>query len=206
MKNIFKFMGVALVAGCLVFAACKKDDNDSEGTTPTPQPQPSTPTLTVKFGSTDQYNGIGQAVVNQGYVISRIYKEVGSLPYTDICFNGSATGALQASQVTTIVNEGTDSAYVSPTAQYDNENIGFIEYGENTQIPLSGNYYGDWLMKEGTLTVTSFDATSLTGTMTLNAQMFDFLGWLQGYYEYDEADVRTLIVNCSNYQFASMQQ
>ena len=50
MKNMFKLMGVALLAGAMLFTACKKDKEDS-GTTPV-----STATVTVNFNGSEWSN------------------------------------------------------------------------------------------------------------------------------------------------------
>ena len=47
MKNIFKMMGVALLAGAMLFTACKKDEETTNNGNVTP-----TPAIAVTFGGT----------------------------------------------------------------------------------------------------------------------------------------------------------
>ena len=70
MKNIFKLMGVALIAGSMLFVACKKDENndDQNNNNNNNQPVNNDPTVSVKWNDAEQTIGYQSASSIQGIV------------------------------------------------------------------------------------------------------------------------------------------
>ena len=54
MKNIFKFMGIALMACSLTFVSCNRDDDDDTNTPVNPNPQPGGASIAVTWDGAAQ--------------------------------------------------------------------------------------------------------------------------------------------------------
>ena len=77
MKNMFKLMGIALLAGAMLFTACKKDEEDDTNTNTNNTPAETTPAVSVVFGTTTWTSNDTMeyvATANEGIVEFSIYK------------------------------------------------------------------------------------------------------------------------------------
>ena len=158
MKNMFKMMGVALLAGAMLFTACKKDKEDTT-TNNTP------PVATIADGATVNFDGatwtsnIASAITQNNMLQITAYKEQGRYP---------------GIQVKTTAEEGS----IEGTTAGNSIDYGLAFTPENTFV----NYYaveavetyGDWEPLTYTIKVTKFDATNFKLTAEVNAQMFDY--------------------------------
>ncbi len=167
MKNIFKFMSMALVASALMVACGDKDDENTD-TTPTPEP----PTIAEGFNVT--FDGNAWTPTTQNIRASEQYQAMLIMGYT---------GDNQMPMVDMMtyqygVSEGSGTASEQGYTG-DNDAIYSLDYYDQGALfsvdseTGETSYYGDWWIKEGTFSVTAFDATNLTMTATCNATMFD---------------------------------
>lgn len=202
MKNIFKFLGIAVFA-CGMMVSCGKE-NTEEGTDTTPVTPPApTSSITVTFGS-DSWEGT-YALLYTGYVSdynlieNRLFKTEGQLPYVDLV--GSCIPGTYSAEITTSTQyPGTDSSYTYSNGTGSND-IYNLTVGNQTQVPASsGGYTGDWHILNANLNMKAFDLNTLTLSYELTAQMYDYYSWAYAIVnDVEDAEVRDLSVNVSNY-------
>ena len=80
----------------------------------------------------------------------------------------------------------------------DSEDFYYIEYYKDTRLTDGNYYYGDWWIKNGTVKVTAFDATSLKMTANVNATMFDAHAALVEQQGVDAAATAPMVVDMNN--------
>lgn len=206
MKNIFKFMSMALVASALMVACGDKDDENTDTTT-TPQ---QTASLTVKFGTLEYTPASHEAYTSNydQYGIVEFYggQNENSYPFFDMMFDVASTGTKTFEAQTGTQYEGTDSAYVyytRPNATWQETGIYGIDYYEKEGIQLSQqDIRGDWEAVSATINVTGFDLNTLVTSFTLNATMFDYYSWMYGIVnDATDCDTKDLTITAANFAF-----
>ncbi len=199
MKNIFKFMGLALVAGSLLFTACKKDENDTTDTTPA-EPQ-TTANVTFK-GQTWEVGATNtntQYVEQYGIMYERLYKVQQQLPYVDIMH--SVQPGTYTSEAIIETNEEEGYTYVDSYTGMQDMGLYAVEYGEQQQVQGSQSASGDWGLLNGSLKLTAFEISSLTASMELTATMYDFYSWAYALVDnVEDAETADLSVVLNNYK------
>jgi hypothetical protein len=151
MKNIFKVMGVALLACSMIMVSCKKDDdknnNVAEG-------------VNVTFDGQNWTASSIQSVLYSDYGVIDIYaaQTQGSMPIFDNAWGSTEVGT------------------VSSTADAQgglSDGHNWVEYYEETYLQdNNGAYYGDWWAKQATTEITAIDLTALTVSAKMNGTMF----------------------------------
>lgn len=181
MKNIFKFMGVALLACSLVMVSCKKDDENGSdsttpGTDPQPQPQPSTVVITwggqtvnnlpVKEGKiadiSSQYTVGGQTLPSNSLVVFQHVAATG-ISGEDYVAPIFYTGAIKVSGLANTQAQIPDGFYLP-------EQIGIEANGVLDENEESWSVYS--LNSEATFG--TFDATRNTFSFSVNLKMFNY--------------------------------
>lgn len=207
MKNIFKFMGIALMAGALMVACNPDPDPEPEPDTTPVNPQPVTPSINVTFGTATWSAGVAQvSTANHAqYSIEEFYiaKEAQSYPFIDMLITSvPGTYTIEAEHGTQY--EGTDSSYTYWAWPQSMEVYSF-DYYEAQYVSVGQSYYGDWRPYRVVLNMGSFDLNTLTASFTINANMYDFYSW---YYmvvnDVEEADTKDLSIVVNNFVFAPM--
>ncbi len=158
MKNIFKFMGVALMACSLIMVSCKKDDEKS-----------SEPSLTISWDGANQnlgYNRSITAPVNEAvdvYLLSAAkgLDEEGYIefPEFDVYFVAGAPEGSTEKAIYLSAQAGLQSNFTTTV---------YIDHPYQTQ---SGGYTGDWQLYalNSEPTYSDFDATA--HSFSCNASM-----------------------------------
>ena len=156
MKNMFKMMGVALLAGAMLFTACKKDKEDTT-------PAATTPTIadgvTVNFGGAAWTGGTATAIVQNGHVQISAYQTQGQFPGMQVRTNaqeGTVNGTVTEDNYDLVWTPAQEEAYVYYCATERTDNL------------------GDWLPLTYTVNITKYDATNFKLTAEVTAQMFDY--------------------------------
>ncbi|MBQ3788722.1 MAG: hypothetical protein II849_07965 [Bacteroidales bacterium] len=176
MKNIFKFMGIALMACSLTMVSCNKDKDDDTNTPDNPNPQPGGASIAVTWdGAAQDIQFISATIDNESLDGAPVYmieaaKGLSNDNYVFPAFityfiNGSGDNFGHASEFRITGQDGTQrngNAYF-PTEAYIN---GGIE--------VDGNTYGDWQLENRTINSESFDATALTINANMDFVMYDF--------------------------------
>ncbi len=208
MKNIFKFMGIALMACSLTMVSCSKDDEKSDnnggnggngGTTTEASAQ-------VTFGSTTWDAATGTMntdfVERYGVTINRLYKVDRQLPYVDFAITTTPGSYSAAASIQDAVDqEGNPQGYTY-SAGLQSQDIAIVEYGNQTQVQTNDGYVGDWDCLNATLNLTACDLNAKTLSCTLNAEMYDFYSWMNGIVDnVEDADVENLTVTVNNFKF-----
>lgn len=179
MKNIFKFMGLALIAGSLMFTACKKDDDTDNNDTTNQTPSKGSYTIT--------WNGQAQT----GLTVSETQ-------ITDVTanFNGVPAGG-KLNYFQHVAAAGTqDQEYVAPIYAagifqvsgcsgvnipdgcYAPEDIvNSSNYSALEVIDAEENLWAVQEVKDGT-GFTAFDATTNAVTGKLDIELYDYYEWM----------------------------
>ncbi|MBR1549346.1 MAG: hypothetical protein IJ634_01765 [Bacteroidales bacterium] len=191
MKNIFKFMGIALMA-CSLTVACGDKDNENDNEGGEGGGNTTTTSVSVNFNGQNQgtMNSI-QAAYNANYAVCvfDFFAEAQTFPGVEIYLNSSANGQSTATYDVSSMNlTGGDCA--------------ICEFYESTSLrDGDGLTYGDWWAAEANSNVTAMDLTNLKASFTVNATMF----WaLEAYVEeagqvgYDAATRAPMTVAASN--------
>lgn len=213
MKNIFKMMGIALLACSMIMVSCKKDDeNTSEGGG---QGGQTAGTLKVTFGNAVWTPSVSQVVTNYvaqyGLGEFLLMKESESMPMVDMMI--SVTPGSYTQEATLGQAEPSDE-YPEGYNYYSwpqNMEIYGLDYYESTAIPYqtqSGGtgYMGDWQPKRVSLTATSFDANTLKATLNLSATMYDYYSWNADIItNASDCDEQQLNIVANDYQFTLYQ-
>ena len=175
MKNIFKFMGIALMACSLTFVSCNKDDDDTN--TPNTPDTPDTPeagSYTLKLNNQSY---------NWGYVDAKAYESNGQW----------GMSAFQAA--VSMSNENVEFPYFF-TVFYAGQNnqtgenlMALCDFFQNAQYATelyyqtalddgNGGMMGDYQLDNITnYDFGTFDATNHTITCSYSLVMYDYMGW-----------------------------
>ena len=175
MKNIFKLMGIALIAGGMMFA-CNKTDEDTN--TPE-QPQEPASVITVQFGDNTW---------TPAQVEGELYADE---DYLDITLYGDTSDATKPICV----------GELGLTVMTYDDTVNSFGYAQNQSdfVPYNGNTYWGWVTNttyDGSQTVTAVDLNKKRISATGVYQMMnfqDYLGYVQGTVA--AADVRTAMLN-----------
>lgn len=163
MKNIFKIMGLALIAGSLMFTACKKDETDTNNDTTNNNQNPETyvasvaATLDGTALDVNEYKFMGE---NNGTYIPLIAKRFEG---NNFYFPGFYL-------------------YITGTSKEDVA-IEDIDLYNETYLTMDGYSYGDWQLEEvSNVECTVFDATTMRFSANVAATMYS-LSDLADFYE-----------------------
>jgi len=203
MKNIFKFMGIALMACSLTMVSCNKDKDDEGGST-------AANTATVNFGGNEWEATVGQAstanYAQYGIVQYMLFKTEGNYPAVNLMISGNP-GSYSA---TSEVGEAEPNDYYPNGYNYYNWGGGYdlyrVDYLNSGAVQTQQGVRGDWAAKSAELTVSAFDANSMTASFNLTAVMYDFAGWYNGNFDdATDAEEKNLTVNVNEYTFTAAQ-
>jgi hypothetical protein len=153
MKNIFKLMGLAMMASAL-FVACGDDEEETDTVAEG---------IKVTFKNTTWNGNVNQSSYNADYNLVHFAaaEAAQELPMFDEGFLSSEAGTVTESA-------GANGSF----GQESTHN--WVEYYENTYLTdNNNNYYGDWWAEQATTTITSIDLTALTVSAKMNGTMFD---------------------------------
>lgn len=211
MKNIFKIMGIAVLA-CGMMVACSKpeeDNNNNNNNNGGNNNQQQDPYAKVTFGTTEWNAGVAQIYTanyqNFGVNEYILYKEAQAYPFLDAMISGQA-GTYQHEATLGQNTEGGYSYYAWQTGESVSEQylpLYSINYFETQQV----NQKGDWQPVSANLTVTNYDATTLTATFKLTATMYDYYSWAADLVtNAEDADTKNLEVNVYNYVFTEISK
>ena len=203
MKNIFKLMGIAVLA-CGMMVACNKPENEDPNNPDTPD-TPDTPTVPLKvtFGNSEYvpaeayvYTGNYEEFKLNEYMLAKTSTE--ELPIIDMII--SALPGTYTNEATSEMQDGGYTAYVWGQS-YDLYNI---EYYDANPIQTQSGVYADWQPVTASLTVTSFDINTLKASYTLTATMYDFYSWIYGMVDNcEDADTKELRIVANNFTFTN---
>lgn len=155
MKNIFKFMGIALMACSLTMVSCSKDEENE----------------TVAEGINVTFDGESwtAAASRNSYVASYDMIDIFAgktsiedFPIFDECIVASTPAGTYNS--TAAENNGA-------AAQLDGIH-NYVEYYEERALSDGQNSFGDWWAKQATTEITAVDLTALTISAKMNGTMF----------------------------------
>ena len=198
MKNIFKLMGLALIAGSMMFVACNKPEEEGNGngnSTPTPEPIADGIAVTFNGGQAWTNNaGYGVIYFNQSEVLEFNFQETeNEYPIFDMVTSKLTTGVETEQCETTGNNQGSFAA---------SANMNYCEYYERTGlVDNNDNHYGDWWATEATTDIRAIDLTNLTITAKINGTMFDAASAFVGNYGavgFDAAPRADFVVTVGN--------
>ena len=157
MKNIFKVMGVALLACSMVMVSCKKDDDKDGGSSITEG-------INVTFDGQNwtaaendcgYYSGAGAIVLSGAQNEGQYFPSFGEALYA------TATGSWTEST--------TDGSFAQDATHV------YCEYYEETALTNQAQtvIYGDWWALQATTEITNIDLTALTVSAKANGTMFN---------------------------------
>lgn len=179
MKNIFKMMGIALLACSMVMVSCKKDDDKTTdqggqgGDT-------GTSGLTIKWDGANQTLGFKDAYQSSNseklFIVDAAKALSGEnleFPYFTTCFwNSDQYGFLIAGEFSfTSEGQQVDGQSLFPTEVYTD---GGYTSGENTY----GEYQWAWCNNEN---YSSFDATTLKANINVNMTFYELMEYAAAY-------------------------
>ncbi|MBR1798663.1 MAG: hypothetical protein IJ761_08020 [Bacteroidales bacterium] len=180
MKNTFKLMAVAMLAGSMLFTACKKDDETPDG-------------VNVTFAGTEwaaASDAISAKLLPTGFVYIFANETAGHNPALCTSFLGKE----KTFKATVTATEQTDSLgvyYEIPALTTFNENISELTYyKDNATTP-------DWWTKKCEIKVTEFDADNLNVSADIEATMFNYDAW-DGEHDLSNVVEATLEVKVRN--------
>ena len=196
MKNIFKMMGIALLACSMIMVSCKKDDDNNEsgqggqggggGTTGNTEINitwdGAAQTLGYKYLDIEDSAFSTQTEVGKAYMFEAargLNGEDYELPafIVYILRAGSTVGHASQWQFRTEQGQTTSGNYYYPTEAYID---GAFE--------LQGEVMGDWQMDSITSAQNlAFDATNMTMSASLNIAMYDFVSFYPPYVQWNQS-------------------
>lgn len=212
MKNIFKMMGIALLACSMVMVSCKKDDDktDDQGGQ---GGQTGLSGLTIKWDGADQTLGFKDAYQSsdngQLFVVEAAKALSGDnveYPYFVTCFwNSAEYGFLVAGEFSfTYQEQQVSGQSLFPTEVYTD---GGYSAGSDTY----GEYQWAWCNNEN---YSSFDATTLKANINVNMTFYELMQYASAvqamgeptsWEEYQaliaESDPKEMVLVLDNYAF-----
>lgn len=179
MKNIFKFMGIALMASALLVACNKDKENENTDTTPAP----------VQASYSITFNGEVQ----------------NNLEYASAMTNGEVwafQAALRAEGNSVyfpyfVFYFVTEDGVLSPFTEYTEA---YIE----TYYTLDGSNYGDWQVEDvETFNVSKLDATARVLSLDADYLMYSLTDYIDSTIADGQERTTNLVLNLTNYEFAA---
>lgn len=164
---MFKMMGVALLAGVMLFTACKKDETTSTSAAGAPVAEEITVTFDGSTWTPSYYTCNYNAETS--LIDIQAYKTQNTVPILNLAFDKKERSYSVTIQSTEQSDE--DGIYYEITG-YNKENVKAIKYWEEE----SQETY-DWWAQSATLEVTEFDPTNMRVSVNVDAMMFDYAGW-----------------------------
>ena len=231
MKNIFKFLGVAILATTLV-VACGNDPEEEPGNggnnggnvnpqPPTP-PTPDTPdpgTLQISWADSTfapqaaTFKYISADTIENRVGLAQFYfRNKGYTPLINMYYHTTPNEAgyvYVGKAYGQEVQHGAAFDQIDTTARYYYSNMGIckLQLAGNQIIARGGSLvYCDWWLKSGRLGVTAFDPTFNQFSYELNATMFNFRQFydklvLNQPWWVDSCDSAILRITATNYMF-----
>ena len=203
MKNIFKLMGLALIAGSMMFVACTKDDEGNGGNGNNNNQEPAIADgWKVTFG--------GDAWTPDETMIAA-YEAYEAMIFDAYMDNDNNMPEFYARAYQ--YGQGEENYQINETGDYagyfveDNKQVLKLDYYDQTALYSVSSqtgettWFGDWWGKEATLKVKAFDATALTMTAVLDATMFDAYGVFISGTSLANAETKALNVTMGNVAF-----
>ena len=183
MKNIFKLMGVALIAGSMLFVACKKDENndDQNNNNNNNQPVNNDPTVSVKWNDAEQTIGYQSASSIQGIVyimdLAKGLTNEDGVDYIDM-------PEFYISLMTANSQWGLSAQFGQQYAQQFPTEVYYETYFQDQQ----GNEFGDYELYDlgADPSVTNFDATANKADIDLNLIFASYADVMDAYHTYVE--------------------
>lgn len=182
MKNIFKFMGIALMATSLLVACNpeKEDEEDPIDTTPV-TPNPPAPQATIDV----TWNGAAKTMTDvKATADNDVFTSGSYLLQIDACEGVDANGDIEGIQVVTyFVQNAQSPTQLVPgymvTADANGNSLEYYyptEVYETAGIQVGNAIYGDYqfLQANATPTFGAFDATKLIVDCDLNYKFYAF--------------------------------
>lgn len=154
MKNIFKVMGVALLACSMIMVSCKKDENSDNGGSTIADG------INVTFDGTSWVGTVNNSA-SYGTALQFSAKTAENFPMYD--------------EAIMTVEPGTSTATADATSgKLTDETYAWVEYYQRTSLKdQNDNYYGDWWGDQVNTEITAVDLTALTASAKMNGTMFD---------------------------------
>lgn len=168
MKNIFKLMGIAVLA-CGMMVACNKENNENNnggngGNGGNQQQEEQIPDgVKVVFGDANWTGNI----VSVNYMSS-----YGAIQFTAMEVENDYPmfdEAIYTTEVGTTTESFSEAAMGFPQGSTH----AWCEYYERTTLSDGQSNYGDWWAAEATTEIKAIDMTNMTVTAKLNGTMFD---------------------------------
>ena len=169
MKNIFKIMGIAVLA-CGMMVACGNKDNDEDNNNNNNnggnnQEQQDPDGVSVEFNGTTwtaNYNANAYYVQYSAIDFFAAKTTTNEYPLFDNC--------LYSDQVGTSHDVLEDNGSL---VQFGEDNThAWVEYYEQTTLSDGQSSYGDWWACDATTEIKAIDLTNLTVTAKMNGTMF----------------------------------
>lgn len=179
MKNIFKFMGIALMACSLTMVSCSKDDekSDNSNPNPNPNPNPTQSTLKIYWDGNEQNLGYTSTPYNSNYGIAMIEAakalngNTPEPPYFKTYYAPVTTGQLYLTEL--------------------------IRISETSDSTLADLGFSSEVVEEGYVTVGQSDYPDYLYFYTLNTTQFGM--WDADNQTVDNSDIHIVFRNTENY-------
>lgn len=198
MKNVFKFLGIALIASSLVFVSCAKEEENTTNNNGTENNGGEN-----NGGNTDQtvatctfdgttwtaaYN-VAKHYGSYSVVLVRLAEaaDASTYPIADVAVSRDATGTY------------TDTYDGSAWA---NDVVNYIEYYEETYLTDGTYQYGDWWAESANINITKADLTAGKLTATINCGMFKATEALVEGGDFATASRCNMTVNVQNVDYS----
>ena len=189
MKNIFKLMGVALIASTMLLASCGKegnDDNNDNGDNSGNNPTPAKSVATVTYGlDTWNVTDFGAAAKN-GVLTGHLYKsDNDNDPMVEMNF-GTSIGTY------TYNNNGYYLLYIADTNDYILD-------------PATYKYYPRHQPYSTKHTISAIDLSNSTISATVEAQVYDRQAYLDNDSNINESMITDVNINLENAKWRTIQ-
>jgi len=209
MKNIFKIMGIAVLA-CSMMVACKPDNNGENNNNNNDDPQPTTPSAKVTFGNHNWDASVAEVYTANyadfGLNEYFLFKEEGAYPFIEMMISAQP-GTYQHEAYLGNNTEGGYTYYQWQTGQTVDElylPLYRVQYFESMNLGQN-DLMGDWQPVSANLTVSAYDPNTLSSTFTLTATMYDYYSWYADLVtNAEDADTKTLEIKVNNFTFTEI--
>ncbi len=155
MKNIFKLMGIALIATSMIACGDKNKENEEDNT----------PTIANGINVTFKSNTWTAATNDCGY-----FANYGAMQFSAAKTTSNEFPIFDEVIYTEEVGAITENATNGMFGQNDAHN--YVEYYEETYLSDGQYTYGDWWAETATTDIKAIDLTAMTVTAVLNGKMF----------------------------------